>query len=195
MYELSTSKARVLDFDIETRRIGFHSAGMFAPDGCEPVAIGFKWIGENDAEVKTWSQGMKWSERKLTAGVQTLFDAFEEADLVTGHYIRKFDLPILAGVAFEFGLKMPTVLTVDTKVDLKPMAGLSQSQENLSRMKRLDEEKFPMSDEDWRRAARLTHEGLREAVMRVERDVYQHEALYTTFVAEEALLPPQEWKS
>lgn len=183
---------RILDFDIETRRIGFFDAGRFAPTGCEPVAVAWHWHGSR-VPVTFTSMGTEWTLARYSDLLRPIITALGEADLVTGHYIRKFDLPILAGACFELGWKMPSVLTHDTKDDLIAGAGFSKSQENLSAMKRLDAEKFHMNDNDWRSVARLTQEGMSEAVTRVSEDVRQHEKLYNRFIEEGVLREPQLW--
>lgn len=167
---------RVLDLDIETRRIGFHNAGRFAPDGCEPVILAAAWDGSD--EVLTVSLKPRWSERDAKRIVRTFRDLYEEADMVTGHYIAKFDLPILNGACLEWGLPpLGQKLILDTKLDLPNVAGLSLSQENLSALKELTESKFHMNDNWWRKVARLTPEGLMLATERVVSDVFQHRAL------------------
>ena len=40
-----TGRLRILDFDIETRKVGFFQAGKFSPDGCEPTAIAAMKVG------------------------------------------------------------------------------------------------------------------------------------------------------
>lgn len=180
---------RILDFDIETRRIGFHNGGRFNPDGCEPVIIAAAWEGQ---PAETWSLRPTWSERdarKMLVEFRKLYDA---ADVVTGHYIRKFDLPILNGALLEWGMEpLGRKLTVDTKLDLLNVAGLSQSQENLSALKDLEESKFHMNDNWWRKVARLTPEGLLLAKTRVVQDVRQHQELRSSL--QRWLKPPQVW--
>lgn len=179
---------KVLDFDIETRRIGFHSAGRFAPDGCEPVIIAAAWDNE---PVQVWSLRPRWSERDARRMVTAFRELYDEADMVTGHYIRKFDLPILNGAMLEWGMKpLGRKLVLDTKTDLLDVAGLSQSQENLSAMKRLEESKFHMHDDRWRDVARLKPEGLALAHERVVGDVLQHQALRVRLAE---WVSPQVW--
>lgn len=167
---------RILDFDIETRKIGFHDAGRFAPGGCEVVILAASWEGED--EVKTWSLGSRWTEKDARKITEAFIKLYDEADAVTGHYIRKFDLPILHGACLEWGYApLSEKLVFDTKINLAEVAGLSQSQENLAALKRLDESKFHMSDNNWRAVARLTPDGLALAKERVVDDVIQHKAL------------------
>lgn len=135
-----------------------------------------------------------WREKDMLLMLDFFSQAWDEADIVTGHYIRKFDLPILNGSLFEF--EMPLLgpkLAVDTKVDLKEIAAMSLSQENLSALKELDESKFHMNDNWWRKVARLTPEGLDLALTRVVKDVEQHTALRNKLAIAGALNPPSIW--
>jgi hypothetical protein len=171
-------RLRVLDLDIETRRIGFHNAGRFAPDGCEPVIIAMTW--DDEPEVETYSLKPRWTERDARRMMEAFRTAYDEADLVTGHYITKFDLPILNGALLEWGMApLGQKLVLDTKVGLIDIAGLSASQENLSALKDLEASKFHMNDNWWRKVARLTPEGLALATERVISDVIQHRMLRT----------------
>jgi hypothetical protein len=180
----------ILDFDIETRRIGFHNGGRFNPDGCEPVVIACAWEGEDPA---VFSLGTRWSEKDAKRVLRAFRQYYDAADVVTGHYIRKFDLPILNGACLEFGLDpLPAKVTIDTKSDLLDIAGLSSSQENLSALKSLYESKFHMNDNWWRKVARLTQEGLDLAYDRVYADVIQHQSLRASLAG--WFQSPEEWR-
>lgn len=103
---------------------------------------------------------------------------WDEADLVTGHYLTKFDLPILSGCLLEWGYApLAPRRVLDTQRHLKKVAGLSKSQENLSEMLKIGSKKFHAADQDWRSVARLTPEGLGLARKRVVSDVKQHKQL------------------
>ena len=180
---------RVLDFDIETRRIGFHSAGRFNPDGCEPVAIAAGWCDQAkvDIQIRDPITDLPW----LLAWFRNLWD---EADAVTGHYIRRFDLPILNGALLEHGFPLLTPkLVSDTKGDLVAREGMSASQENLSLMFKLGAKKYHMADYDWRAIARLEPDAMEECRKRVISDVRQHKALRKALIKAGALHPPRVW--
>jgi hypothetical protein len=121
---------------------------------------------------------------------------YDEADIVTGHYIRKFDLPILNGALFENGLPLldPQKLVQDTKVDLKVFEGLSKSQENLSEMLEIAESKFKMNDVKWRGATRLNAKGIELTRKRATCDVKQHIAMRKALLDAGVLNPPSVWK-
>ena len=184
--KIETRPPRVLDFDIETRKVGFHTAGKFQPDGCEPIALAWSWL---DGPVEVYVLG----------SVITLLEKFrrvyDEADIVTAHYIRKFDLPVLNGAMLEHGFPpLKPKLTIDTKLDLRSRAGVSVSQENLAEMLQVAESKFHMSDYLWREAARLTPEGIEKARRRAYDDVVQHKAMYAALKKGGWLKPAKWWR-
>jgi DNA polymerase elongation subunit (family B) len=187
MPELVVAKdLKILDFDIETRLVGFYEAGRFKPKGSEPIAIAASFIGSDKVDV--WLQP-EHSIEEMLAGFRLLY---KEADIVTGHYIRKFDLPILNGAMFEYGFDLldPMKLVSDTKTDLKPFEGLSKSQENLSELLELAESKYHMNDPRWRKATRLTPEGVKRTRSRVTGDVQQHKVLRKALLDAGVLNPP-----
>lgn len=184
-----TGTLKVLDFDIETRRVGFHSAGKFGPDGCEPIAVAASWLGE--ARVHVWLQ----PETGVPDMLAAFHDLYDQADMVTGHYVLKFDLPILNGALLEHGLPLlGPKLVSDTKTHLVTRAGLSASQENLGAMLALADSKYHMNDHRWRQAARLSPDGIEEARKRVVADVRQHKRLRAALITAGALRPPAEWR-
>lgn len=191
MIEVVRSKLRILDFDIETRKVGFHTGGRFSPDGCEPTAVAWSWIGEQKIHLSVLSGETELDRAVLLAD---FIEAYDVADIVTGHYIRKFDLPILSGACME--LEWPPLtgkLVSDTKCDLKNRAGLSASQENLAGMYQLEASKFHMGDHAWRDSTRLTKEGIALTAKRVVDDVKQHKALRERLLEAGFLNPPRRW--
>lgn len=172
----NVDSCKILDFDIETRKVGFHVGGRFKPDGCEPVIIACSWMG--DKSVKTFSLTPTWKEPDMRKMLEGFVKMYNEADMVTGHYIEKFDLPIINGALLEFGYPpLEKKLYQDTKTHFDSTGGHSLSQENLSALKNLDASKFHMNDHMWRQVTRLTPEGLTLAKERVVKDVAQHKKL------------------
>lgn len=120
--------------------------------------------------------------------------AYHRADIVTGHYIRGFDLPVLNGAMMEFGLPhLGDVLTQDTKGDLLKYQGQSKSQENLGSILGTPSPKVGMSQADWRAANRLTAEGLELVRERVVGDVRQHIQMRASLKAAGFLTAPKQW--
>jgi len=92
----STEELRVLDFDVECRPLAFY--GDFVTK--QPTAIAWSYIGEHKGiTVKAIGESDRSSkvpqeEREM---LEAFIEAYNAADLVTGHFIRGFDLPLLNG--------------------------------------------------------------------------------------------------
>ena len=125
---------------------------------------------------------------------------YAEADMVTGHYIRKHDLPIINAMLMEEGLPLlGPKLSCDTKLDMVKKADLPATQEFL--LETLDVRnadgsplrKFHMSQSDWREANRLTPAGIAKTRERVASDVYSHMQLRLAMVERGMLRAPSVW--
>ena len=158
---------RVLDFDVEARPLHWINDEYVSK---EITAIAWAWCDEPDHVVSVLLG--EWpAEAMLTA----FRAAYDQADMVTGHYIRGYDLPMLNGAMTEYELPpLDKKLTQDTKLDLVKRAGLSGSQENIGSMLGLAHDKVSMNQTRWRAANRLTPEGLAIVRQRVVGDVQQH---------------------
>ena len=177
---------RVLDFDIENRPLSY--MGDDYTSG-EVTAIAWQFVGEK-------------APKCVLLGRETLSDmlieflgAYEDADIVTGHYIRKHDLPVLAGALLEQGLpQLSPKLTHDTKLDLISHKYLSASQESLAEMLGVPYPKVHMTQPGWREANRLTEKGLKKTAARVVGDVKQHIEMRKRLLELGALGPPRIWR-
>jgi hypothetical protein len=176
-----------LDFDIENRPLSY-----WIPDRptAEITAIAWQFIGEPKS-MECWLLGRDDPQQMLERFVQV----YNEARMVTGHYIRKHDLPIINGALMEFGL--PTLqpkLSQDTKLDMVKKADIPATQEFLSDMLGIKSRKYHMTQTMWRDANRLTPEGLALTEKRVTDDVRQHMKLRKAMIAAELLKPPRVWR-
>lgn len=177
---------RVLDFDIENRPLSY--LGMDFTTG-EVTAIAAGWEGQDKVWVRLLGQD------PVMEMLQGFVDLYDQADIVTGHYIRGHDLPVLNGALLEVGLPpLKQKLVSDTKKDLIQSRYLSMSQESLSGMYDLPFPKEHMSQPQWREANRLTPKGLKETRRRVAGDVRQHKALRRKLIEAGALGPPRMWR-
>lgn len=184
---------RILDFDCECRPITFLGSDFMTK---EITAIAWGWTDEDDVKRRMLhhhdtEQGY-WDE---IADMLTDFEqAYDEAAIVTGHYIRGFDLTLLNGARQEVGLgPLARKLTSDTKNDLYKSHGISLSQESLGAMMRIGEKKESMDQALWRTANRLTIEGLAETERRVVGDVKQHKVLRAELLEGGWLGPARAW--
>jgi len=177
-----------LDFDIENRPLSYLSQDYTTG---EVTAIAWSWLDEDDVYCEVLTSDIEKSSRQMLSAF--LYE-YDKADIVTGHYIRKHDLPVLSGAMVEYGFVMGEKLTSDTKMDLVKMKYQSASQEALAGMFEIPEYKHHMSQTEWRKANRLTDEGIASTKKRVVDDVIQHKALRAILVKRELLGPPKIWK-
>lgn len=132
--------------------------------------------------------------------LERFVERYNEADMVTGHYIRKHDLPIINGALYDEGLPLlGPKLTSDTKLDMMKKADIPATQEFLLEL--LDPQcnigiplmKYHMSQRTWREANRLTRKGVEQTRIRVQNDVHAHEHMRDAMIAREMLRGPRVW--
>lgn len=183
-----TRPLRVLDFDIENRPLSYLGSDFTT---AEVTAIAWAWA-DNPADVMVYLLG----DTELPAILARFMAAYQTADVVTGHYIRGHDLPMVNGALMECRMPpLPDKMVSDTKLDLMRSKGLSLSQESLGAMFRLEQQKVQMNQSKWRAANRLTPEGLLEVRERVTGDVRQHLALRRELLECGYLGPARMWRS
>src|SRR5687768_13914464 len=101
---------RILDFDIENRPLTYWADRPTA----EITAIASCWAHDMGS-MQTFLLG-KHDPKTMLIAFKARYDA---ADMVTGHYIRRHDLPIINGALMEFGLPgLGPKLTCDTRLDM-----------------------------------------------------------------------------
>ncbi len=179
---------RVLDFDCEARPLHWIGGDYVSK---EITAIAWAWV-DKPTEVSCYLLGEVEPEDMLLA----FLHAYDQADMVTGHFIRGYDLPMVNGALTEYGL--PTLsdkLSHDTKLDLVRRQGLSGSQESIGSMLGLQHPKVSMNQAKWRAANRLQAEGLEMVRERCIGDVQQHIEMRQRLLELGYLDRPKMWMS
>lgn len=185
---------RILDFDIENRPLSYWVQDR---PTAEVTAIASMWVGDHDSmEVWLLQPGMDGPGRML----ERFVERYNEADMVTGHYIRRHDLPIINGALYELGMPLLSAkLTCDTKLDMFKKADIPANQEYLIELLKptcplgWEPYKEHMSQNDWREANRLVPNGLKRTATRVSSDVHSHMHLRDEMLARGLLRPPSIW--
>jgi hypothetical protein len=179
---------RILDFDIENRPLNYIAQGY---TGDEPTVIACAWV-DQPKDVYCFSLSDLMRPKHM---LNAFLYFYNKADMVTGHFIRAHDLPIINGALLENGMPpLQDKLTQDTKLDLIGFRGLSKSQKNLAAMLGVGMEKKDMDQSEWRSANRLLPEGINLARERCVSDVKQHMELRTKLLAAGMLKPPRMWR-
>ena len=180
-----TSKLRILDFDIENRPLSY-----WVPDQptAEITAIATCWA-DDVGSMRVYLLGINTYEEIL----QHFVDRYNDADIVTGHYIRRHDLPIINGALLELGWpQLGPKLTIDTKLDMTKKQGIPATQEYLLDLFGIGKKVY-MGQADWRQANRLTPEGIEATRRRVSGDVYDHMKLRPEMTRRGLLNSPKMW--
>jgi hypothetical protein len=186
--KLQTSKRlRILDFDSECRPM--HYSEWRAES--QITAIAWSWVGRDNVRCEVLEQDLS-NERSM---LEAFLEDFNAADIVTGHYLRKHDLPLINDHCIRLGLPLlKPVLVSDTMADLPKIKGLGKSQENLSVTFALDAEKHHMTGAQWRVANALDAAGRASARRRVVDDVLQNKQLRVALLERGLLRAPQTWR-
>src|SRR5580704_12606369 len=186
--ETRTGKLRVLDFDIENRPLTYLGQDFTTSD---ITAIAWSFGGPIECRLLV-NDPDGVSQCDMLLDFQSAYDL---ADIVTGHYIRMHDLPIINGALCEWGLEPLTPkLVSDTKVDLIGFKGVSKSEESLAGMLGIRAPKITITQTDWREANRLTDSGLALTKRRVVADVRQHMKLRAELLERGMLKAPTYWQ-
>ncbi len=181
---------RILDFDCECRPLHWIGGDYVSR---EITAIAWAWIETPQPEPTCVLLGEE--EMELPEMLQRFVTAYNQADMVTGHFIRGFDLPLINSALVE--QQMPCLedkLAHDTKIDLVKFSGLSKSQENLGVTLGLRHPKVHMDQQRWRSANRLTPEGFQFVRERAVGDVIQHIEFRQKLLDLGYLAPPVKWR-
>lgn len=189
-----TQSLRVLDFDVECRPIAWYGGDWVTK---QPTAIAWKFIGEKSKlQVRAIGESFdsRLVEEEEVEMIETFREAYDQADIVTGHFIRGFDLPLLTGALMRLGLPLLKLKdTHDTKNDLANGQGISKSQENLGAMYELQHPKIPMNTTAWMRGNMLLPDGIEATKKRVVGDVRQHVELRDKMLSLGHLGPVVPW--
>lgn len=186
--QVASRPMRVLDFDVEARPLHWISGDYVSK---EITAMAWAWTHDPE-NVTCYLLG----ETEPVVMLKAFVDAYNQADLVTGHYIVGYDLPMINGAMTEYGLpSLGDKMVQDTKVHLIKRAGLSSSQENIGAMLHLDHPKIKMDQARWRAANRLEPEGRALARERCIGDVKQHIEMRQRLLELGYLGPAKKWTS
>lgn len=173
---------RVLDFDCEARATGYGDPN-WVPQ--EVTAIAWSWIEDEEVVCRIRKGGAK---RML----QAFRRVYLSADVLTGHNIRKFDLPLINAECIRHGLEpLERKLTQDTLRDIVRTHGMKRDQDNLGKFLRTEVGKTPMAWQDWQDA--YNEKGWPMVRERVVNDVRQHKLMRLEMLDRGWLKPPRPW--
>jgi len=179
----------VLDFDIETVAAGFADP-EWVPQTV--TAWAWCWVGTTNINVDALAVADFYDLDARRRFLEPLVAAIRQADMVTGHNILRFDLPVLNADAMRVGLPpLDPVLAQDT-IRLPKTKGFKKGQDVLSGLLGVEDEKLPLNWHQWACGyAEPSHASIRE---RVAGDVRQHMQMRERMKERGWLTAPRMWK-
>jgi hypothetical protein len=187
----STRPLRTLDFDVETVAAGFADP-QWVPN--RVTCWAYSWVDDPAREVRVdaLSPADFYDHQARRDFLWPLLVAIDEADVVTGHNIVRFDLPILNSECLR--LNLPTLrpkLAQDT-IRLPKSKGFKKGQDNLGHTLEVQEEKLPLSWAEWETA--YGEPGLPTVKERCASDVRMHLEMRDAMRARGWLAAPRTWR-
>lgn len=182
---------RILDFDIETVAAGFDDP-QFVPQKITCVA--WSWIDSDEVEARiATSEGLFSRPERRRKMLEPLLEAIGEADMVTGHNLLRFDLPVINAECLRLGLAtLPTLLVQDT-MRLVRAKGFKRGQDNLVALTDVPVPKLALSWQEWQHA--YEESGWATVVERCKTDVQGHKLLREQLLDRGWLKEPIRWRS
>jgi len=183
-------RLRILDFDIECLP-GHWIGGDYVSKII--TAVAWKWIDEPGGPTSI-VEVLTHYDTDPDDMAAALARCINVADIVTGHYIRGFDLPLLNGNLLRANrIPLSPVLAQDTKLDLIKSHGRSLSQKNLAALIGVDEPKIDVGLFDWEGFNTRTPGFEEKGIERVAGDVTQNIAMRARLLELGWLGPPRTW--
>lgn len=186
-----TKELSILDFDVETVAAGFADPN-WVPQKITCVA--WSWIGEDEVQSRICGPLGLFGKPELRAKMlKPLLAAIEQADMLTGHNIIRFDLPVINAECMRLGLPViPSRLVQDT-MRLTRSKGFKKGQDNIGRLFKLKEEKQTMDWQAWQDA--YDEKGWADIRSRAETDIIQHKTMRLELLSRGLLKTPTVWRS
>lgn len=181
---------RILDFDVETVAAGFADP-EWVPQKITCVA--WSWVGSDRVESRVCGPaGIFGNPERRTRMLKPFLAAFEQADMVTGHNLLRFDLPVIHAEIMRLRLPPLKPVRVQDTIRLLRTKGFKKGQDVLGRLYRLEEQKLSLNWQDWQDA--YDEPGWPTIRARAESDVAMHKELRAELVTLRYLKPPRVWK-
>lgn len=167
------------------------AAGFADPAWVPTTVTAWAYSWGDDVEAKALPVRHMFNVRYRARFLRPLLDAINAADMLTGHNILRFDLPVLNGEAAKLGLgPLPARLVSDTiRIG---RARVKKGQDVMAHMFGVTDEKLPLNWAEWQAA--YSEPTLETVLDRVKGDVVQHMALRAAQRDRGWLRPPTMWR-
>lgn len=187
---------RILDFDVETIAAGFADP-EWVPQKITCVA----WSWADATRNEDWAvesrisgvEGLFSYPTKRAKMLAALLDQINQADMLTGHNIVRFDLPVINAECVRLGLEPVRSAFVQDTIRLVRSKGLKKGQDALGHLFKTREEKMALDWQQWQDA--YGEKGWELVRSRCESDVVQHKQLRLELIERGLLRPGVHWRA
>lgn len=140
--KIKTRPKRILDFDCETVSAGFADPN-WVPQRITVIA--WSWIGQERVYCFSRLSGAKIM-------LESFLEAYNKADMVTGHNLIRFDLPIINSDLMRLDLPFLEPKIVQDTMRFVKTKGFKKGQDNLGKLLELANQKMNLIWADWEEA-------------------------------------------
>jgi DNA polymerase elongation subunit (family B) len=183
-----TREPLTLDFDLETLAAGFADPD-WVPQKITCAA--WSWIGSDKVEALITGKDGFFNKKTRGERLQPLLDAIREADVVTGHNLLRFDLPVLNAECIRTGQEPLKSILVQDTIRLPKTKGLKKGQDVLGRTLGGVNEKQAMHWGEWDDAYEV--DGWPEVIGRCKTDVIGHKEMRQNMLDRGLMKPSVRW--
>lgn len=141
------SPRRILDFDMETLAAGYADPA-WVPD--KITCISASWVGEDEIHSFITGQLDWWSrEGRARTVLRPFYELLQQADMVTGHNIRRFDLRVFNAEAMRCGVEPIRRILVEDTMSILKAKGYKKGVDNIAIELGCSEHKIDMPWAAW----------------------------------------------
>jgi DNA polymerase elongation subunit (family B) len=180
---------RTLAFDLETLAAGFADPD-WVPQKITCAA--WSWVDEKRVHSVITDKDGFFSARLRAERLRPFLDVLATADVVMGHNLLRFDLPVLNAEMLRCGVNPLKPIRVQDTIRLPKTKGLKKGQDNLSTVLGTTAQKQAMTWAEWDMA--YEEDGWREIRSRAESDVVQNKEMWQRMKDEGWSKPAVWWK-
>lgn len=183
------STRRVLDFDLETVAAGYADPN-WVPS--HVTAWAFSWVGKSRIHVGALPVASLFDRHAKAVFLEPLLAAIRQADVLTGHNLIRFDLPVLQTEMMRLDLPSLTPVLVQDTIRLPRSKGFKKGLDNLGVLLETLTRKRSLNWEEWDRA--YGEPDLATVKARVRSDVKMHKEVREKMRERGWLAAPRLWK-
>lgn len=155
------------------------------------TCISWSFVGSDEVRVEICGKRGYFESAPRRAMIEKFLPDFHRADIVTGHHILRFDLPVLNAECMRLGLPPLEAKMVQDTMRLPKAKGFKKGQDVLSDLVGTRSKKLPLNWQEWQAA--YEEDGWTTIIARCAGDVEQHKQLRVALAERGLLKPPRMW--